>query len=243
MTMMTTFVHTNDGTTTTIVLLVEGTWRGAWAQARSRFSRMLRDAGFVTEHFQAWTRNVDGVPSLWQRGRHRSWIAGGYAFADKVRLLRAQHPGALIVAVCHSHGLQPILYGLARNEDVWLDRLISVCSPVRRDMQRQATGAVKRIGRWRHVFSSGWDFWQWAGELAIGHLQLWRERKWRQAHQNVPIDRIGHSKLLNNRRFLDLWKTDGMLDFLRGADVRQGVLTPPPPAPPQRGDPGAGLPW
>ncbi len=199
---------------TTVCLLIEGTFGGDWAKPSSRFCRLLRAQGLEVQRFEGWTLGVGGVPNLLSSGKHRDWIAGGYALADRIRLIRALRPGVRIVIVCHSHGLNVVLYGLIRG-DVSIDRLISVCSPVRHDMQRQATGAAKRIGRWRHVASSGWDFWQWAGGIFDGVVTFRRPREWHQAHENRLLSHIGHAKLLRDRRHLSRWQTEGLLGFLR----------------------------
>lgn len=198
----------------TTVVMVEGTFGGQWARGRSPFCRVLREHHFAPMQFQGWTGNVSGVPNPLSRGHHRDWIAGGYALAYFLDRLDYNDRNV----ICHSHGLATVFYAIVRQQ-VSIRRLISVCSPVRRDMQTQASGAVQRIGRWRAVSSSDWDFWQWAGEVGDGHWQLTRARAWTQAHENTPIAGIGHSKLLNDPAFLDLWRTDGMFAFLRAEGV------------------------
>lgn len=197
----------------TTAILVEGTWGGDWARARSPFCRMLRLHDFAPMRFQGWTGNVSGVPNILSKGAHRDWVAGGYALAYFLRGLDYADRNLIV----HSHGLAPVIYAAVR-ERVEIRRLISVCSPVRRDLQHQASGAVQRIGRWRHIAAATGDPWQRLGELFDGHFG-WGERKWKQAHENLSIPGIGHSGLLNDPKFLDLWETDGMLDFLRAAVV------------------------
>lgn len=196
----------------TTVILIEGTWGGDWARPRSPFRRMLAANGFYAVRFEGWSGDVSGVPSLLSKGKHRDWIAGGFGLGYQLRGMNYDD----VNIVCHSHGIAPVLYQLVRMK-VPIRRLISVCSPVRGDLQTQASGAVKRIGRWRHVSSANGDPWQRLGELFDGHIN-WQfgrgQRRWPQAHENVSIPGIGHSGLLNDPRFLDLWKTDGMLDFL-----------------------------
>lgn len=200
----------------TTVILIEGTFGGDWAKPRSKFCRMLRANGFNPIRFDGWTTNVGGVPNILERGKHRDWIAGGYGLGYFLRDLPLESRNI----VCHSHGLMPVLYQGVRVKQP-IRRLISVCSPVRGDMQTQANGAKKRIARWRHIASVGGDPWQRLGELFDGHFG-WGDRNWPQA-ENMQIPEIGHSKLLNDPKFLDLWKTDGMLDFLRAGDVEQAA--------------------
>lgn len=202
---------------TTIAILVEGTFGGDWALPGSPFRLILESAGIVVVRFEGWTGNVDGVPNVLERGKHRDWIGGSYGFEYLVTLLRLRDPLARIVAIEHSHGLNVVLYALERGA-ITLERNISICSPVRADMQAPAAAAVKYIGRWRHVAAQGWDFWQWSGEFFDGQFRIDRERKWvipgASNVENVVIPGIGHSGLLTDPKFLDLWKTDGMIDFL-----------------------------
>lgn len=198
---------------TTTVILVEGTFGGDWARAKSPFSRMLRVHDFAPMRFQGWTGNLTGVPlNFRSKGAHRDWIAGGYALAYFLRGL--DYADRNIIA--HSHGLNPVLYACVR-EQVEIRRLVSVCSPVREDMRRQAGGAAKRIGRWRHIASQDGDLMQKLGELFDGNWG-WNERNWvipgAANVDNVIIPKIGHSKLFTPT-FLDLWQTDGLLAFLR----------------------------
>lgn len=204
----------------TVVVLVEGTWGGDWARASSAFCAMLRAANFAPMRFQGWSGDVDGVPTILHSGTHSDWIAGGYGLRYFLASL-APHERNVI---CHSHGINPVLYALALEGAPLtpVRNLISVCSPVRRDMQGVARDAVGRIGRWRHLASQNGDVMQLLGELFDGHIG-WHERQWRVTDaagrpasniENLTIPGIGHSGLFTPR-FLDLWKTDGMLDFLR----------------------------
>jgi len=195
---------------TTQLVFVSGTWGSDWAHAESPFCQMLEAKDFAPIRFQGWTENLDGVPNILSKGRkHRDWIAGGYALA--YFLSRLDYLDRNLIA--HSHGINPVLYAPALTK-IKIRRLISICSPVRADMDATATEAVTCIERWRHVASIDWDFMQWAGEMLDGHLQLTRERRWRQATENVYIKGIGHSNLFKPPWF-DRWEQDGMLDMLR----------------------------
>jgi hypothetical protein len=205
----------------TTVTLVEGTFGGTWAaDPISPFRVDLRQHDFIALHFQGWTLSVDGVPiDVWQPGRHRDWIAGGYAVSYFLERLPFEDRNLIV----HSYGLNVILYALQlRGDVVPIRRLISVCSPVRRDMQEVADAARPYVDRWRHIAAGNYDPWQFFGELFDGHVG-WNERKWSQAHENVTIPGIGHSKLLSDPAFVDLWSTDGNYDFLRAAGVQPGV--------------------
>lgn len=210
------------------VVLVEGTWGGAWAQDGSPFRQLLEAQGFEVLRFQGWTESVDGVPNVFENGHHADWIAGGRALGYFTKDL----PYEALNFIGHSHGGQVCLYRAADASAPPIRRLITVCTPVRDDMRLVAMLAAKRIDRWRHVASNdgdvmqllgdvrsgSFDFMQLFGELGDGQLGL--KREWHLPGvtnvDNVRIPGIGHTKLLNDPRFLDLWKTDGLLDFLKG---------------------------
>jgi hypothetical protein len=222
MTTTTTTITTTVTTPPRTVVLVEGTWGGDWAKPGSAFRAMLEARGFTVLRFEGWTENIGGVPNLLSRGKDRDWWAGGYALGYLLKALALCDRNV----ICHSHGIGPVLYQAATAGQLPINRLVSVCSPVRADLQDVANNAIGRIGRWRHIASANGDFMQWAGELFDGHIQLARERRWHQAHENLIIPGIGHSKLLNDDKFIGtapsyddgLWSTDGMLDFLRGGE-------------------------
>jgi len=49
-------------------------------------------------------------------------------------------------------------------------RLLTVCTPVRRDMRDVAALALKNIGRWRHVASHDGDLMQFLGDIRAGRF-------------------------------------------------------------------------
>lgn len=192
------------------VVLIEGTFGGSWAHPDSPFCAMLHAQGFSPLRFQGWTGNIGGLPNPFARGNHNDWIAGGHALAYFLTGL----PYVDRNVIAHSHGVAVALYAAAVT-GVRIRRVISVCSPVRADLQAVATAAAPRIGYWRYVASVGFDVKQWAGELLDGHLSFRRTHKWTQAHDALFVPKIGHSKLLNDPAYFDLWAANGLLDVLR----------------------------
>lgn len=200
----------------TTVILVEGTWGGDWARARSSFSMLLKAHDCMPMRFQGWSGDVSGVPNFLASKKHSAWIAGGYAFADFIERLDFHDRNV----ICHSHGLNPVIYACARR-GVKLRRVVSVCSPVRRDMEPQARALVKHCEQWRHVHSDGGDWMQFFGEVFDRHWGWTRSWRIRGASNlvNVTIPGIGHSKLLNDPAFLHKWVSEGLIDFLHGEAV------------------------
>jgi pimeloyl-ACP methyl ester carboxylesterase len=180
---------------------------------------MLLSKGFRPLKFRGWSGDVDGLPHVIDPEKSEKlsdWIAGGWGLYYLLRNLPYEKRNI----IAHSHGGQVALYaaGLAR---VQIHRLITVCTPVRKDMADIRQKAVPRIGRWRHVSADGWDFMQRAGELFDGYFG-W-ERKMPEAHENLLIPKIGHSNLLYKPECFPLWEQDGMLDFLRASEGVVGV--------------------
>jgi hypothetical protein len=193
------------------VILVEGTWGGGWAYPGSPLRKKLEARNFKCIRFQGWSTDVDGVPNFLglEAGKHADWIAGGYAFGYQLASLPFEERNV----ICHSHGINPVLYQ-AKNSQVPIRNLVSVCSPVRGDMQETATAARPYIKHWRHISATDWDFMQRAGELFDGHWNWKQVRKWEQADENVQIPKIGHSKLLNDPAWVEEWDGLGNIDYL-----------------------------
>lgn len=165
-----------------------------------------------------WTTDVDGV--FWEKGRHRDWDVGGNFLAEFLRPSGASvtHPLNDYVricdrnVICHSHGLQAVLYACGAY-DLRINNLISICSPIRKDMELLAAQARPNIGRWVHVSAKGGDRMQWFGELFDGRLGIVRAAP--LAEWNLQLPGIGHSGLFVDPGKLILWETTGLFEFLR----------------------------
>src|SRR6266542_941457 len=173
------------------VILVPGTFFKAdgWSSPGSPFCRYLESRGFTAIPFRGWSGDVDGFTyDPLENGSHADWKAGGWA----LRYLLAREPYPVIA---HSHGGQ-VAALTAADTRTPLSALITVCTPVRQDMRPIYREARLTIGHWRHVYASGWDLLQRAGELFDGHVGWVRQMA--DAHDNVGIPGISHSKLLDD---------------------------------------------
>lgn len=212
-------------------LLVQGTWGWGhsndrqWWQAGSDFALFLNrwDIGLIggARPF-IWSTSVDGIGWLFKRPtvKHLTWQNAGYCLEQYIRppLLAAFDdyiPLAERNLVGHSHALQVIAYACAGG--LKINRLITLGSPIREDMADVYKAARPNIGAWLHVHSDGSDRIQWFGELFDGHLGIVRAAP--LADRNVRIDKVSHSKLLNDAGEFYLWQTKGLLDFLGGGPV------------------------
>ena len=194
------------------VCLVPGTWGwtgtpaiGAWWWPGSAFVARLETRGFSLPSYTrpfTWSTDVNGIGS-----DHSDWRAGGEAlYAYLVPPLcedRRSSPDDTRL-ICHSHGGQVALYACAAGLKVRV--LVTVATPVRRDMQAVITRALPQIGYWLHVYADGRsDWWQLAGALFDGRVGLYRQMA--DADQNLPVPGAGHSTVLTDPAYDTYWDT------------------------------------
>jgi hypothetical protein len=163
---------------------VPGTWDDApdaWWRPGSAFTQALTTAGHEVVALPPWTLELDGV-----LGRHDTWIEGGHRLAMALVAYRdAMVPIQGIIA--HSHGGQIALYALAfaASAGVSLDRLVTLGTPVRGDMEAFYRRARPGIGRWTHVYG-GSDWWAILGALGDGALRVLRAMPDADVNRFVP---------------------------------------------------------
>jgi hypothetical protein len=106
-----------------------------------------------------------------------------------------------------------VLYACA-DHDLKVGTLISVGSPVRKDMMCVAKRARGNIGTWIHVHSDGSDRWQWFGELFDGHFGIVREHPLADRNDSVPG--VGHGNLLRQPQHFHYWVDRKWVDPMKG---------------------------
>lgn len=187
---------------------IPGTWdypfeSGDWFLPTSSLTRHLDTRGWANlvrkaVHPYSWATMVAGLPT---RGT-TVWDLGGLALAYYIRPVFL-NPGEADTYVkltdrnliALSHGLQPVLYACG-DYNIKIHTLISVGSPVRKDMLAMAQKARKNIGFWVHIHSDFSDRMQWFGELFDGHFGVVRAHP--LADKNVKIGKVGHSSILRD---------------------------------------------
>ncbi len=192
----------------TSVIFAPGTWGGTndWSCEGSTFWRYLESKGFMPVQFHAFSGDVDGLAyEPFENGKHSDWRAGGWGLAYLLQKLT--YP-----VIGHSHAGQCAAYCAAESR-TYIPALITVCTPVRKDMRPLYREAAAQIGHWTHVYADGWDLTQRLGELFDG--QWGWERKMAEADQNLALKGISHSKLLEDPAYFHLWEDAGLLDVLR----------------------------
>jgi hypothetical protein len=196
------------------VVVVPGTWGRLedWYKPGSGWASYMAGLGCEIETFGGrpfeWSTGLDGI-QFWRRlfGRvsardHWSWQAGGAALF--AWLVPPAAPAKRIAPrdvriVCHSHGLQVVLYAAAAG--LRIDRLLSVTGPVREDMAAIAAAARPNIREWRHVHSDGSDRFQWLGAIGDGVLGITRAHPLADVNQALPA--AGHSGVFRDPSWFD----------------------------------------
>jgi len=175
----------------TPTILVSGTWGlngGGWWLPGSDFCEEGRGQGVTfTPYPFIWSTAIDGV-----LGKNSEWTdAAGCLIAFVV--LHKLHESPINI-IAHSHGFSPVVY--AATMGLHIDTLISVASPIRKEIVELLPIATKSIKTWRHIRGGRRDLMQILGELFDGRLGLYRDMPYAG---NVRELSETHSGLLNPR--------------------------------------------
>lgn len=210
-------------------LPIQGThdWRGSldpttqWWHPSSPFARFMGRNGFNqigSEDPFLWTTDLDGV-SFWRRQRrHLDWQHGGWSLDHYIRPPLVQSADDIVPyddrnIICHSHGLGVVLYaaGVYR---LRIKTLISVCSPVRDDLMEIGKAAREQIEFWLHISTDHTDVMQLLGNLCDGRIKMARKHPLADLNDYVPG--IGHSGILRDPVYFNLWRDLNWLGILAG---------------------------
>jgi hypothetical protein len=197
-------------------------WRDWW-HPQSHWSADMQALGWHPlrpDPFR-WSTDLDGtwLQRVVQRRIFGDWWAAAYALcyycgheptvegpakAREYADLWVSRPDAVLgppVLIAHSHGGQVAL--LAIRLGLPVHGLITVCTPVRRDVLRECEGRTPQ--RWVHVYGDHADRWQWLGEVGDGVFGIVRQMPV-PGVINVPAARgHGHSGLLTTQSGLRAW--------------------------------------
>lgn len=178
-------------------ITVEGTWGSTrdkldWWRFGSTFWHYLILNGFARTSVPDdkkfhWDDKVEGI---W--GKNRRWRLGGERLGYYAQAYRDTNKKLLVIA--HSHGGQVAAYAAARG--MRIDCLVTVATPVRKDMTLTYSDAARNVGCWIHLYSDSSDWMQWFGSWFDGSWRLKREIG--AADVTLCVPKVGHSGLLNN---------------------------------------------
>jgi hypothetical protein len=200
------------------VILVNGTHgmgrKADWDNPTSAFVSMLSKYGMgIANPLRpyVWTTNIDGDSP---NDPHWDWAAAGinlYAYISPPLFPNDRLGQVNTRIVAHSHGLQAVLYAAAAGLKV--GSLVSVGSPVRKDMLEIATNARPNINRWLHLSAEG-DWMQVFGEMFDGSFGVRREHPLADKNDKMPRD-AGHGGILRDPRYFPLWQSRAWALWLR----------------------------
>ena len=170
----------------------------------SNFALMIQAAGaqLPDEPFR-WSTNLDGV-----LGENTDWIRWGVALTW---YCHKHSQGESVNIVTHSHGGQVVAYALAQGLEV--ASLVTVATPVRKEMTPIWTAGAKNLWRWSHIHSDNADFWQWMGARFSGWFVAPREMP--APARNIYEPGVSHSELLAP----ELWMERGWNRLIVGPGV------------------------
>lgn len=207
----------------TRVVGVEGTcgWRAGWIKPDSSLWVYLAQfcispALVGGQHFR-WNSGLGRSlnPFLPASSRTAQWSYGGTALGGWMDGLLDK--GERVV-IAHSHGGQVALHAAAQG--FWIDRLLTVATPAEReDMKDVIAAALQHIGQWLHVYPLEHDGIAWLGGTILGDGKLGAQRVFDlspEKGRNIGIAGIGHSGLLEDIALRPLWKSEGLVEFLKG---------------------------
>lgn len=201
-------------------ILIAGThaWDGDndvdWYCPTSNFEKFLREQG-VDVFFAPgprpfiWSTEVGGI-GFGNRDL-LGWAAAGYALQNFAVPPLCPERAPEVALIAHSHGLQVALY--ACRYGLKVKSLISLGSPIRKDMQETAQLARPNIGHWTHVHSDSSDRMQWFGELFDGHWGIVRKSPLADVNESIP--KVGHSELLRDPQQYHYWVERGWIERLK----------------------------
>lgn len=155
-----------------------------------------------------WSTDLDGVP--W--AGKKDWAAGAAALSYFVQA-QASVQGKDTALIAHSHALQVAAIAAAEH-NLKINVLITMGSPIRKDMAKEYAALRANTKYWLHVHSDGSDRWQWLGEMFDGHFGIVRETP--LADRNDFVPKVGHSELLRDPKQYHNWVEHKWLDLLKG---------------------------
>jgi hypothetical protein len=197
-----------------------------WNHLGSAFTRFALKRGLVSVEERAV------VPFFWSTdydrgsGKHEDWRALGYAlfyyFVPPLGVNRDRIPGNRTRIIAHSHAGQGALYAAAFG--LKIECLVTVGTPVVKQMEEVAKAARPNIKRWLHLRSDS-DFWQLAGAFFDRRLGFYRDMKLADRNEKMPK---GHGDVLRDPELFKLWVDNGWFSYLKGEsnDRAQGPRRP-----------------
>lgn len=177
----------------------------SWCSPGSDFDQHLMGRGFVryADKHQLWSRALAGT--FFTASGHQVWEHGGQDVDDYLFQWSPEELSHTVV-IAHSYGGAVLAYALARSPYLrtHLGAIITVGTPVRRDLDKVWAQARESNMRHIHLYGTGWGARiRWFGQRG----RLKREMPW--ANVNMPV-KGGHSGVV--RKLKHIPQIDAALD-------------------------------
>jgi hypothetical protein len=195
---------------------VHGTWaidedETAWWKSTGPFALFSKRSNVIQYDEMPpfiWSSDISGFKYNFQSGnsKHTDWRAGGWSLYYYLRQVPLEKRNLIV----HSHGLQAVIY--CASFGMQINNIVTVCSPIRSDMDTRTDMARHYISRWLHIYDNK-DYIGWLGQFGDGRFFGSREEK--RADEQFHLKGISHSEILKNGGRMDLWIKHGWYDFLR----------------------------
>lgn len=170
-----------------------------WVTSDSLFARYMSELGWTrtADNFGFWSTQLSGT--FFCGSSHLAWQFGG----DMLRRFLLTLPYEDRIVIAHSHGGNVAAYGVSSG--VPIRALITVDSPVRRDMEEIWEAAVPHIGYHIHLYGTGFGSrMRWFGQRG----RFKRRMPW----ADVNVRMKDHSSIL--RRQEPMLQMEGILFHL-----------------------------
>jgi pimeloyl-ACP methyl ester carboxylesterase len=163
-----------------------------------------------------WSTELDGLDNS-----HDTWDSAGRALAHYIApplLDKSLVKPEDTFIIAHSHGGNVVAYACGKY-GLKINGLITVGTPIRKDLYDIYKAAVPNISRHLHLYAGWRDFWQVLGSLFDGRFGLHRKHPF--ASKNGKVSGGDHGSILRDPKFFPLWLERGWLGYwLRGEALK-----------------------
>jgi pimeloyl-ACP methyl ester carboxylesterase len=197
----------------------------SWVDFDSLFDRHLDSRGFGrrARELRFWSAALAGT--WFTFSGHQPWIFGGEQLRKFLETLPVVDDIVQVVLIGHSYGGAVIAYALAGRPMIRVRAVITMGTPLRRDLDPVWTLAEQAIALHVHMYGTGLGSWiRFAGQRG----RFMRKMPWLE--HNLPV-KGGHSGVFRKAKHIP--QIDRALCLVRDL---QGFtpLAPPPPPPPSK---------
>lgn len=191
---------------------VPGTWawdenpnKLEWYEVGSNIDRKLSSLNLKMHAVGAlmWPTNLDGTP---MERNHTIWKGAGKHLVCHCQRVPLEQRNI----IAHSHGGNVVFYGCSYG--LKINNLITVGTPVRRDMEKVVLAARPNIGFWLHISDASFDLMAYLGTMFDRRFRIKQLHNFDLADKNDDVSDIGHSKVLNDA--LGGWDERGWASML-----------------------------